>query len=93
MNKLWLLLALSLPALARDPAQVYAFRTANPCPATGNAHGACPGYVVDHIAPLCAGGSDNPGNMQWMKLAESKKNGAQEIAACAFLRVHNLTCK
>ena len=26
-----------------------------------------PGYVIDHIIPLCAGGLDAPSNMQWME--------------------------
>jgi len=52
-------------AHARDPKQVRLFRAANPCPATGKATGACPGWVVDHIKPLCAGGADRPTDMQW----------------------------
>jgi hypothetical protein len=24
-----------------------------------------PGYVIDHFEPLCAGGADDPSNMQW----------------------------
>ena len=40
------------------------FKRLRPCPATGQARGPCPGYVVDHIIPLCAGGPDRPDNMQ-----------------------------
>lgn len=35
------------------------------CPACGKTHGACLGYVVDHIESLCDGGQDESGNMQW----------------------------
>lgn len=31
-----------------------------------------PGYVVDHIMPLCRGGADLPSNMQWQTVAEAK---------------------
>src|SRR6266853_1431181 len=53
-----LLLALA-PQLAiaethRDPAQSRAFVKEHPCPSTGKTKGRCPGYVVDHIKPLCA---------------------------------------
>lgn len=48
----------------RDPAQRAAFMRSHPCPATGKAHGACPGYVVDHVQALKHGGADSPGNMQ-----------------------------
>lgn len=59
-----------------------AFVKANPCPATGNPRGACPGYVVDHIIPLCAGGADHPSNMQWQTAAEAKIKDREERAQC-----------
>lgn len=77
---------LSGAAEARDPSQVRAFRKANPCPATGQVQGACPGWVVDHIIPLCGGGADHPSNMQWQRYRESKKKDKVEIAFCACLR-------
>jgi hypothetical protein len=45
-------------ALARDSGVRKAFQRGHPCPSTGRKTGACPGYVVDHIRPLCAGGPD-----------------------------------
>lgn len=42
--------------IPRDRTEVRAFRSVNACPATGQARGACPGYHVDHIIALCAGG-------------------------------------
>ena len=49
-----------------------AFERDNPCPATGEPRGACPGYVVDHIVPLKRGGADLPSNMQWQTVDEAK---------------------
>ena len=73
-------------AFARDPSQVRAFRHAHPCPATGKTSGACPGWVVDHILPLCSGAPDKPGNMQWQAKAESLAKDKREAAYCACLR-------
>ena len=42
-----------------------------------------PGYVVDHVVPLCAGGADAPGNMQWQTVEEAKVKDRQERAQCA----------
>ena len=36
----------------------------SPCPATGHASGACPGYIKDHIVPLVCGGRDAVSSMQ-----------------------------
>jgi 5-methylcytosine-specific restriction endonuclease McrA len=49
-----------------------AFMRSHPCPSTGKTHGACPGYVVDHITPLKRGGADRPSNMQWQTVREAK---------------------
>ena len=48
------------------------FRRSNPCPSTGKTHGACPGYVVDHVRSLKHGGADAPGNMQWQTKSAAK---------------------
>lgn len=52
---------------------------------TGYPHGR-PGFVVDHVIPLCAGGFDGPSNMQWQALAESKLKDRYEVALCAALK-------
>lgn len=82
-----LLLAILLMSVAfadaRDAKQVYAFRKANACPATAKAGmGACPGWVVNHIIPLCYGGQDAPANMEWEQSAPSFKRDAFERAIC-----------
>jgi len=59
-----------------------AFKRAHPCPATGQSRGACPGYVVDHIEPLCAGGPDEPDNMQWQTVEDAKGKDREERKLC-----------
>jgi hypothetical protein len=66
----------------RDPVVTREFQKSHPCPSTGKTHGACPGYVVDHIKPLCAGGADHPSNMQWQTVKEAKKKDREERKMC-----------
>jgi len=68
--------------IERSKAARAAFMKQAPCPATGLPRGACPGYVVDHIVPLCAGGPDAPINMQWQALAESLEKDKAERRQC-----------
>ncbi len=69
-------LLLAIPASAarqhRSHAARLAFERSHPCPSTGERHGRCPGYVVDHIKPLSCGGADAPRNMQWQTIEEAK---------------------
>lgn len=58
--------------IARSPHAKEAFRRSHPCPATGKAYGACPGYVIDHIQALKHGRADAPYNMQWQTRAAAK---------------------
>lgn len=58
------------------------FQKANPCPANGNTRGSCPGYVIDHVVPLCAGGPDTPANMQWQTVAEAREKNRADLARC-----------
>lgn len=85
---LLLAVAVAIPAAARDPAQRAEFVRQHPCPVTGSAkpHHSCPGWVVDHVVPLCAGGLDAPENMQWQELAESKEKDKEEWRTCRWLR-------
>lgn len=59
-----------------------AFMLENPCPASGQISGECPGWVVDHIVPLCAGGRDEPWNLQWQTLEASKAKDRIERREC-----------
>jgi len=58
--------------IARSTAAKDSFKRSHPCPATGSASGACPGYVIDHIDPLERGGADAPSNMQWQTIQAAK---------------------
>ena len=53
--------------------------------ATGHPNG-WPGHVVDHVVPLCAGGADDPSNMQWQTVGDAKAKDRQERATCAARR-------
>ena len=89
----------------RNRAAVREFRQANPCPVTGAARGPCPGFVAYHITPLCARGSDHPGNMQWQdqhaaRLKDSDERRmcrrirkAHRMGKCGALQVLNLTAE
>lgn len=70
----------------RHPAERAAFMRLHPCPATGRTHGACPGYVVDHVIPLCADGADDPSNMQWQTVAGGKAKDREERRQCRHPR-------
>lgn len=76
----------SADAAARSAAEVRAFKRENPCPATGAHRGACPGWIVDHIVPLCAGGADEPGNMQWQTKQDALEKDKEEWRTCRMLR-------
>jgi hypothetical protein len=78
--------ATAVEATPRNPATVRAFRKTHPCPATGKTSGACPGWVVDHGIPLCAGGPDDPRNLDWQTEEDAKWKDAHERALCARLR-------
>lgn len=68
----------------RDPRVVAAFRKLKPCPATGKHKGACPGYEIDHIVPLAAGGADAPSNMQWLTRQQHRAKTRREREACVY---------
>ena len=57
---------------ARSGAAKAEFLRQHPCPATGQPKGKCPGYVIDHVVPLCASGPDQPSTMQWQTVADAK---------------------
>lgn len=88
-----LLLAFSVLGLARDRNEVRLFRSKYPCPATGHIQAKCPGYVVDHIVPLCAGGADRITNMQFQLLEQSRLKDKIEIRYCRCLAREIGACK
>jgi hypothetical protein len=58
------------------------FMRSHPCPANGQTRGACPGYVVDHVVPLCAGGADASSNMQWQAIDAAKAKDRDAMSQC-----------
>ena len=66
----------------RSRKAIRAFRAENPCPATGETRGVCPGHHVDHIKPLCACGADDPSNMQWITKEDHKAKTRQDVRGC-----------
>lgn len=73
-------------AADRSKAQRAEFVRSVPCPETGVTRGACPGWEVDHVVPLCAGGEDRPANMQWLAVADHKAKTRQDVKACRLRR-------
>lgn len=73
-------------AAPRSHTAVAEFKRLQPCPATGQARGPCPGWVVDHVQPLCAGGPDTSSNMQWQRAADAKAKDRGEVRQCRELR-------
>lgn len=78
------LVLLLLPSTsgARSHAAKAAFQREHPCPSTSAQRGKCPGYVIDHITPLCAHGPDDPSNMQWQTIKEAKIKDREERKMC-----------
>lgn len=79
-----IILAVAAPvdASERSKARRAEFVRTVPCPETGITRGPCPGWQVDHITPLCAGGADRAENMQWLPVADHKKKTRQDIRYC-----------
>ena len=69
----------------RSAAELLAFKRANPCPSTGERRGSCPGWVIDHVEPLCAGGPDTRANMAWQEYRESLVKDVDERRLCRSL--------
>ena len=69
-------------AAPRSAAAKAEFQRQQPCPTTGQRRGKCPGHVIDHITPLCAGGPDAASNMQWQTVADAKAKDRDERRMC-----------
>lgn len=74
---------LALPGMAADAA-CGVVNTG--LPSTDLMCGACPGYEVDHIQPLCAVGPDTRANMPWLSVAAHRVKTRQDLLVCRFLR-------
>lgn len=70
------------PSFARSKTVRAEFQRLYPCPSTEKPRGACPGWVVDHVVPLCAGGADAPRNMQWQTVEDAKAKDREERKSC-----------
>lgn len=79
-------LALPCAAATRSHSAKAAFQRIYHCPATDKPRGPCPGYIIDHVKPLCAGGADDPLNIQWQTIADAKAKDRIEVRECAALR-------
>jgi hypothetical protein len=77
--------------IARNPSLIRQFKATQPCPATGKVQKSCPGYVVDHILPLCAYGLDRFPNLQWQSVADSKAKDVLENLQCRAIK--QATCQ
>jgi hypothetical protein len=62
------------------------FQREHPCPSTGRAYGGCPGYIRDHIVPLCANGADATWNMQWQTKQAAAAKDEWERSICRHRR-------
>jgi hypothetical protein len=65
-------------AIPRSHGAKAAFQRLYHCPSTDKPRGASPGYVIDYVTPLCAGGADNPLNMQWQTITDAKAKDREE---------------
>ena len=74
--------AAAKPRTPRSASAKAAFKRQQPCPSTGKAQGACPGWVIDHVTPLACGGADAPYNMQWQTVAQAKAKDRIERRGC-----------
>lgn len=86
-----LILLLTLPSSAeagtkRNPATVREFKRTHICPSTGTYTQKCPGFVVDHLTALCAGGQDAVENMAYQEYNASIEKDKLERAECRAMR-------
>lgn len=76
-------------AVDRSTTERRHFANAQPCPANGQkVYFGCTGYRIDHKVPLCSGGADKAGNMQWLAVAMKRSKDRIEHAACECVRKH-----
>jgi hypothetical protein len=52
--------------IKRNRAVLREFAAVFPCPSTLQPVASCPGWAIDHVIPLAAGGCDAAINLQWL---------------------------
>lgn len=79
-----LLACASLAAVAGERSRTLRaeFQRLHPCPSTGKAAGACPGWEVDHIEALICGGKDEMRNLQWLTVGAHREKTRVEVKLC-----------
>lgn len=91
----WLCLPMAIGALApadadakqaRNKSVLRAFVKYEACPATGLRRLPCPGWQIDHILALCAGGRDAVENLQWLTREAHREKTRVDVRWCRFLR-------
>jgi hypothetical protein len=50
-------------------------------------------YELDHIVPLCMGGSNDRSNLQLQTWADAERKDKDEVALCVLVHEHALTCE
>jgi hypothetical protein len=81
---LFLVACVAVHANPRSPALRAEFQRLEPCPATGQPRGPCPGFQVDHVNPLCltGPGGDMISNLQWLSIEDHKRKTVRDIQLC-----------
>lgn len=83
------LLSFPFDADAKQPRSTlerHAFVKEVACPATEKHRLPCPGWQIDHIEPLCAGGADHRSNMQWLTVEDHKAKTKLDVRVCSARR-------
>lgn len=78
----FLLAASAHAAQHRSKAVLRAFVNQQACPSTGLHRLPCPGWQMDHIVPLCAGGPDAVENLQWLTREAHKEKTRGDVRYC-----------
>ena len=76
------LIEVAAGAAPRSSTAVRQFKAQQPCPATGQPGGPCPGWQIDHREALVCGGRDDLANLQWLTVEEHKAKTRVEVKLC-----------